>query len=357
MPVVVYDTEQFRHRPDFYLKQGKLGAGLEKPERAEVLLESMTGYGAKVVAPYRFDLTLVRTVHSSRYIDFLLKAQEHVNRSDVETPEIVPPMTRDDAATIYPISLFGRAAWHMYDFHSPIGRASVDAAIGAAQSALTAAQHLLDGETASYALCRPPGHHAHADFGGGYCYLNNAAIAARYLTRGGHRVAILDIDADHGNGTQSIFYEAADVFHASLHADPRVSYPYFSGHAEERGRGPGLDKTLNVPLQPGTADLDYLEELKRALDAIDRFDPAYCVVALGVDGHVDEPNHLLSLTTDGLHQIGATLASLGKPMLFTQEGGYNLATLGENVAAVIGPLMGFSSSFPSRATSKLMGTK
>jgi acetoin utilization deacetylase AcuC-like enzyme len=195
---------------------------------------------------------------------------------------------------------------------------------------------VMDGEDTVYALCRPPGHHAYRDLAGGFCFLNNSAIAAAHLRLKHERVAILDVDVHHGNGTQGIFYERPDVFTVSLHADPARFYPFVWGYAHERGAGAGLGTNLNIPLPIGTKDEPYLQALDAAVSALSAFAPGALVVALGLDASEHDPLAGLAVTTDGFRQIGATIARIGLPTVFVQEGGYLSDILGANLAAVLG---------------------
>jgi len=206
--------------------------------------------------------------------------------------------------------------------------------------ALTGAALLLEGQPLAYALCRPPGHHAGTDLYGGYCYLNNAAIAAQHLAGGleraeRHRVAILDIDFHHGNGTQQIFYEREDVLFVSIHADPAREYPFFAGYADERGAGAGLGYTLNYPLEAGVADGRYLAVLDRALAAVAEYAPRYLVLSAGFDTFGGDPIGDFALSTAAYPAIGRRIAALGLPTLVVQEGGYAIAALGENAAGLL----------------------
>lgn len=335
---VIYDPVETTHEPKFYVRSGRICSGFERTGRAATLLDAFKRANWPIRGADDFGLGAILKVHSKRYASFLQRASAHLELGADADAELVPTITRKNTAAMkYPAALAGQVEWHMYDVFSPIGPNTYAAALGAANVALTAAESLRGGARAAYALCRPPGHHAHADYGGGYCYLNNAAIAAQALSCEGNRVAILDVDADHGNGTQDIFYEREDVFHVSLHADPSDSYPFFTGYEEERGRGAGFGANVNITLSRGTGDEIYLAALSRALETLSRFDPHYLVVALGVDGHVDEPNQLFRLTTDCYHKIGAALFEVGLPTLFTQEGGYNRETLAANVLAVTAP--------------------
>lgn len=347
---VIYDHRETKHAPQFYIKNGKLGGNLDTPKRSETLLSAFRAVNMDVIDAVDFGLAPVIDVHTERYVRFLQRADEH-QRLEAASGELVPTVTRKGDTGVYPSSLVGQLEWHMFDTYSPISSTSMAAAIGATNSALTAASILKSDGRSAYALCRPPGHHAHADYGGGYCFFNNAAVAAEFLSKDGSRVAILDIDADHGNGTQSIFYDRPDVLHVSLHADPALSYPYFTGHASETGSGPGLGVTLNIPLPIGTTDDAYLDALNGALEQISRFDPAYLVIALGVDGHAEEPNRLFALSSHGYSRIGNAIASLGKPTMFTQEGGYNLKNVATNVLATISPFIA-RVEFPTFKTKK-----
>ncbi|NGO53872.1 histone deacetylase family protein [Allomesorhizobium camelthorni] len=332
----IYDAMEAEHQPKFYVKNGKASRGLEQPARAAILLNAFRSAGWPIQNPDAFGLDPILKIHTERYLSFLQRANAYLGSSAEGDAELVATITRDSSGN-YPLSLLGQVEWHMFDVFSPIGSNTYAAALGSASVALTGARLLRDGARSAYALCRPPGHHAHADYGGGYCYFNNAAIAAEELSSGGNRVAILDVDADHGNGTQDIFYERDDVLHVSLHADPSVSYPYYSGYEDESGKGAGIGANINIPLALGTDDKAYLNALSRGLDIIAKFNPRYCVVALGVDGHVDEPNQVFKLTTDCYYKLGEALFELGLPTLFTQEGGYNLTTLARNVLAVATP--------------------
>jgi acetoin utilization deacetylase AcuC-like enzyme len=201
--------------------------------------------------------------------------------------------------------------------------------------AATAAQLVLEGEDAAYALCRPPGHHAYRDLAGGFCFLNNSAIAAAQLRLRHERVAILDVDVHHGNGTQGIFYERGDVLTVSIHADPASFYPFVWGYAHERGAGAGLGANLNIPLPIGTGDDGYLRALNAAQAMIEAFAPGALVVALGLDASEHDPLAGLAVTTDGFRRIGQAIARLGLPTVLVQEGGYLSDILGTNLTATL----------------------
>lgn len=220
------------------------------------------------------------------------------------------------------------------DLSAPIVAGTYKAALASANCALSAAEAVSKGERAAFALCRPPGHHAGKANCGGYCYLNNAAIAANWLSSKG-RVAVLDIDYHAGNGTQDIFYEHADVLSISIHADPDFEYPHFSGYADERGAGAGLGFHHNFPLPAGTDDAAYLATLEIALGHIRAFEPGYLVVSAGMDIYADDPLGKIKVTTKGIGEIGKRIASPGLPTTIVFEGGYNNDALARNVLALL----------------------
>ena len=241
-----------------------------------------------------------------------------------------------------PASIYGRLGYYSFDSSAPITAGTWTAVYAAAQVALTGAGLLADGETAAFALCRPPGHHASRAYFGGYCYLNNAAIAVQSLIEGGmKRAAVLDVDFHHGNGTQSIFYERSDVLFVSIHGDPNEEYPYFSGHAEETGSGPGAGCNVNFPLPPGSGPERWLSALDAALARIRAHGPEALVVSLGVDTFEHDPISSFKLRSDDYLRLGAAVRGQRVPTLVVMEGGYALDSIGVNVANT---LAGFESA-------------
>ena len=223
-----------------------------------------------------------------------------------------------------------RVGYFALDSSTPLIAPSLGAALGAAASALAGARALAGGEPLAYALTRPPGHHAGRASYAGYCLINHAALAAQELSAAG-RVAVLDVDFHHGNGTQEIFWRRDDVFYASLHCRPEEAYPYITGGAEERGEGPGLGANLNLPLPGGTDWAAYAPALETALEAVSDFDPATVVISLGFDTLASDPIGAFALTIDDFRAIGRRIAQLGRPLLIVQEGGYDVASLGKCV--------------------------
>jgi acetoin utilization deacetylase AcuC-like enzyme len=183
--------------------------------------------------------------------------------------------------------------------------------------------------------CRPPGHHAGKDYAGGYCFINNASVAAHWLSSSG-KVAVLDIDYHCGNGTQDIFYERADVLTISIHADPHVEYPYYAGYASETGSGAGAGFHKNFPLERDTDDARYLSALEEALSLIRKFAPRYLVVSAGMDIYADDPLGTIKVTTPGIGEIGRRISALELPTVIIMEGGYNNDALGRNIVTLLG---------------------
>jgi acetoin utilization deacetylase AcuC-like enzyme len=331
----IYDAAHIDHDPQFFLQRGQVRRTTEVPERADRLLAGLKKGRHEILPPRRFGLAPVAAVHTPEYLAFLAEAHAAWKALGDSGPEIIPNIHPSRHAATYPESIVGRAGWHMADTACPIGAGTWTAAQLAADVALTATELVLGGERAAYALCRPPGHHAYADMAGGFCFLNNTAIAAQRLRTRHDRVAILDVDVHHGNGTQGIFYARADVLTVSIHADPHFLYPFFWGHAHERGSGAGEGCNLNLPLPHAAADDMFLTAVAKAIDRIRIFQPGALVVALGLDASEADPYRALAVTTAGFARIGAAVRGIGLPTVIVQEGGYLSPILGDNLAATL----------------------
>ena len=275
--------------------------------------------------PRRFPDRTVKEVHDSRFVNYLKRACAVVEPGRSIYPYIIPIRNADRP----PRDLSLRAGYYAIDTFTPLNWYAYHAARGAADCALTAARSLHQGYRLAYALVRPPGHHAERRAFGGFCYLNSTAIAAHYLSAQS-KVAVLDIDYHHGNGTQEIFYERSDVLTVSIHGHPRFAYPYFTGFADERGRGAGVGYNLNLPLPERVTGDTYRQALARALRRLQRFDPEFLVVALGLDPGKDDPTGSWSLQAKDFEANGRMIGSLQVPTLVVQEGGYRLRSLGAN---------------------------
>jgi len=331
-----YADEQKRHDPKAFLSSGAPQPNPEQPERVERLLAGARAAGCDIRRPANHGLGPIAAVHTPEYVDFLQHIYVRWRRIEGASEEVIPnihPLARDGA---YPASAVGQAGYHMADTACPISAETWDSACWSAWSAVEAADAVLGGERSAYALCRPPGHHAFADVAGGFCFLNNSAIAAQRLRGQASRVAILDVDLHHGNGTQGIFYSRPDVLTVSIHADPVRFYPFFWGHADERGEGPGLGYNLNLPLPRKSGDERFMEALETALRRIRAFAPEALVVALGLDPFEGDPFGGLSVTTPGFARIGAAIAALRLPTVIVQEGGYLCDALGDNLTSFLG---------------------
>jgi acetoin utilization deacetylase AcuC-like enzyme len=335
----VYSQTHRLHDPRRDVDAGVAVEHRERPARADTICEALAQDGSfEIEPPTDHGRERIEAVHENRLISYLESAWQTWRATRLE-PDMVPdtillPGLRVgiDQQAPEPEDPIGRLGYWCFDTGTPIGPGTYQAARAAVDVALTATDLVLGGERAAYALCRPPGHHAaHAAFGG-FCYFNNAAIAAEYLVRStGSTVAVLDLDFHHGNGTQQIFYRRSDVVYVSLHADPRHAYPYFTGYAEETGSGPGAGCTLNLPLPANTDDAHFLEALDEALEFLVRIRPAITVVSFGVDTYKHDPLGDFSLTTEVYGECGQRLGAALRPVVVLQEGGYYLPDLGENV--------------------------
>ena len=332
----VFDSRQWRHDPRHFMANGRTLQNPEQPRRIEVLRAAAEAAGCVFEAPEDHGMGPIAALHPPEYLTFLETIHTRWSRIPDASDEVIPNIHPDRRSASYPRSAVGQAGFHQADTACPIAAGTWEAAYWSAQTALSGADALLSGARAVYALSRPPGHHAFADLAGGFCFLNNSAIAAEYLLRVGRRPAILDIDVHHGNGTQGIFETRKDVLTVSIHADPVRFYPFFWGHAHERGEGAGLGCNLNLPLERGSGDDAYLRTLDQALARIRAFGADAVVVALGLDAYENDPLKGLAVTTPGFARIAAAIAAQGWPLLLVQEGGYLCDGLGDNLTSFLG---------------------
>jgi len=332
----VYANEQKKHYPESFLVNGERQANPETPQRVDLLLAGAQAAGMEVIEPTDYGTEGISRVHSPEYLTFLEHAFTRWQRIPGAAPEITPnihPIHRD---LTYPASVVAQAGYHMLDASAPVTGDTWERARASAHAAIHASELVMAGEKSAYALCRPPGHHAGADYAAGFCYLNNSAIAAENLRQKFAKVAILDVDLHHGNGTQDIFYGRKDVLTVSLHADPVRFYPFFWGSANETGKGEGAGYNLNIPLPRGTRDDEFLKGLTTALDRVEEFAPDAVVIALGLDAYEGDPIAGLAISTEGFGAIGNAIASRVKvPTVLVQEGGYPCDELGDNLAQFI----------------------
>jgi acetoin utilization deacetylase AcuC-like enzyme len=315
---------------------------VERPVRVERIMQAITTLPGVAIAELRdHGEEPIRAVHDPDFVDYLARVCPTLPPEEALYPYVFPIRYPDRK----PVDQEVQAGYYCIDTFTPLMRNAYIAARAAVNCALSGADLLDGGERLVYAVCRPPGHHAERRVYGGFCYFNNAAIAANKLSAGG-RVALLDIDFHHGNGTQDIFWRRADVLTISIHGDPSYAYPYFAGFVDERGEGEGEGFNLNIPLPEDVEDEDYLRELAVASARIEEFAPRALVLSLGLDIAKGDPTGAWRISPDGFHRIGRTLGELGLPTLVVQEGGYDSRVLGRNARQFISGLQrGIRESF------------
>ena len=319
------------------LDGGVLIAPHEKPSRAETILGRVKQEQlGDVLPPDDFGLEPILRVHTPDYVNFLQtcwKDWEAEDKPGEAIPAVWPGRGMRERV---PKDIDGRLGYYSFAAETSITEGTWDAACASANVALTAQALVANGEPAAFALCRPPGHHAHADLFGGYCFFNNAAISAQaFRDQGAKRVAILDVDFHHGNGTQAIFYQRSDVLTISLHGDPDLVFPHFLGFEDETGEGDGNGYNQNLVYPPGTPFKVWREGLETACQRIAEYQPEALVIALGVDTFEDDPISFFKLTSADYLLMGERLAKLNLPTLFTMEGGYDVDAIGVNVVNVL----------------------
>ncbi|HEX3349404.1 MAG TPA: histone deacetylase family protein [Acetobacteraceae bacterium] len=339
-----WDPAQLAHDPQFFLQRGTVKRNLERPARAEALLAACRAMRMEITPPPAPPRSALEAVHPPDYLDFLRDAPAAWAALPDHGAELVPNIHPSPemfaSGARRSATVIGQLGWFTADTSCPIAPATWPAAQAAAACAIAAADIAGSGGTA-YALARPPGHHAYPARAGGHCYLNNAAIAAERLrAQGAARVAVLDIDSHHGNGTQGIFWTRDDVLFVSIHGDPNGYYPWYVGHAGERGAGGGAGFTLNLPLPQGADDAAWLRAIDAGLRAITRYRPDALVLSLGFDASRDEPLGFLAVSDDGFARAGHAIGALGLPAAIIQEGGYNTEVIGRLLTRVIEGLAG-----------------
>jgi acetoin utilization deacetylase AcuC-like enzyme len=335
--LTVYSDTHLKRQARTELYGGQLVPPHECPERVAYVLDRVraTRLG-EVVPPRGYGRAPIARVHDAGYLSFLEHAWDEWLKAGYPGEAIPTCWPARRMAQRIPTHIDGKLGYYAASSESSISAGTWEASLGAVDVALTAAQALRDGATGAFALCRPPGHHAASDMYCGYCFLNNAAIAAQWLRdQGAGRVAILDVDFHHGNGTQDIFYDRGDVFFASLHGDPREAFPHFLGYEDETGIGAGEGFNANYPLPRGADYPVWSEALKSALGRIAAFAPDVLVVSLGVDTFQSDPISFFKLTSDDFSRYGELIGGLRVPTLFALEGGYAVEEIGVNVVNVL----------------------
>ncbi len=327
-----WDPRQLAHAPSIEMHNGRIEACAETPARARAILDAI----APTEVPRDQGEGPLLRVHPQAYLDFVKSAHTDwlaAGREGDALPYTFPVARRRQISLDRIDARLGR---YSYDTCTPITEGTWTSAYWNVQTALSGLDALLGGERAAFALCRPPGHHCGADYMGGYCYLNTAAVAAEAaIAAGKDRIAILDIDYHHGNGTQDIFYARSDVLFVSIHADPATDYPFYWGHADETGEGSGEGATVNLPLPRGTDLARFERALEQALDRIAHFDADLLICSYGADTYAGDPISYFSIETEDYHHIARRIAGLRLPTLVVMEGGYAVDALGRNVAAFL----------------------
>jgi acetoin utilization deacetylase AcuC-like enzyme len=323
------------HAPKQFFRRGKLIPAPESPDRYRVLLASLAAGGHALREAVDQGIAPIAAVHDPAYLDFLQTAWARRSELDANAEELLTTQFARTQMHKRSSGLINQLGYHTADTSTPIRVDTWRAVYGSAQAAIAAADAaLLEG--ASYALCRPPGHHAYADSAGGFCFLNNTAIAAqRMREKTDGTVAIIDVDVHHGNGTQGIFYRRDDVLTVSIHAETSNYFPLFAGYAEERGEGAGEGFNLNEPLEHGAGDAEVLAALDRAIKRVSAFRPAAIVVALGLDAAAEDPLGVFNVTRAGFAAMSRRIARIGAPTVLVQEGGYVCDALAGNLAAFL----------------------
>ena len=339
---IVYSEAHRLHFPQGEIYGGELVTPFERPSRMEYILRELDQRGLRErIAPGPLDMRLLRRVHDRGYLDFLATAWAAWSAAGYRG-EILPTVfPQRGLRQRRPLHIDGQVGYYAHSAETCIAAGTWAAARAAAAVANTGQRLLGAGERAAFALCRPPGHHAHRDLYGGYCFLNNAALAAEGLRGAGcARVAVLDIDFHHGNGTQNIFYARDDVLFCSLHGDPRHAYPHFLGYKDETGTGAGEGANVNYPLLPGTRWAEWSRALDSACRRIKAHGVDALVVSLGVDTFKDDPISFFKLESEDYLACGARIARLGLPTLFVMEGGYAVEAIGVNTVNVLVGFLG-----------------
>ncbi|MGF6899766.1 histone deacetylase family protein [Paraburkholderia sp. GAS348] len=332
---VFHSPSSILHAPTTYLRRGKAIPHLEQPGRYNVLLNAAQSGGHDVCVAGTHGIAPILRVHSERYLTFLEQAWKRRAEIEPGLEHVLPSHFARPQMSHYPTGIIGQVGFHMADLSTPIHEHTYAAVQASVDVAMSAASFAIDNGFA-YGLCRPPGHHASTESAGGFCFVNNTAVAAAHLKLAlGCKVGIIDIDVHHGNGTQSIFFDRDDVVTVSIHADPSAFMPYYAGYSDEIGTGTGKGYNLNLPLVHGSGDPVYLQAIDDALEFCANRGVEALVVALGLDASEMDPNGALAVTTEGFRGAGRKLGSTRWPTVLIQEGGYLSAILGENLKAIL----------------------
>lgn len=338
--LVLHSPASPRHDPSGYFRRGKTIEHPEQAVRYTILRDAVSAAGHVLREAEDHGLSAIAGVHDEGYLTFLSTIWSRRDELAGIGDEILTGHYARPQMTRLPTGLLGQLGYYMADTSTPVRAGTWDAIYGSAQAAIEGVRVAINRRTA-YALCRPPGHHAYAASAGGFCFLNNTAVAAQaFRSVMGGPVAVLDIDVHHGNGTQGIFWERPDVLTVSIHADPANYFPFYTGYADETGGGEGAGCNRNLVLPEGTGDAPWLSAINDAMTAIEAFRPAALVVALGFDASKDDPIGAFKVTTDGFARAAEAIAAFHGPVLLVQEGGYLCEALPQNLVAFLAAFEG-----------------
>jgi len=333
----IYSKKHYLRNSLTELSGGQLVKPFESPERIEFILnEILQRKLGSVYEATNQNLDIVFKVHDKNYINFLETAWTDWTKEGF-LGEAIPTVwpSRSMNSKIIPHNIEGKLGYYCLANETSISQGTIEAAYESVRVVLTAVE-MLKGEKSIFALCRPPGHHASKDQYGGYCFINNVAIAAeKLIEEGAKKIAILDIDFHHGNGTQEIFYNRSDVFFISLHGDPMEAFPHFLGHADEKGMAEGEGYNLNYPMPPNTTYHLWKKNLNNAISNVKKFSPNFLLISLGVDTFEKDPISFFKLKSNDYFDVGRVISSLDIPTLFVMEGGYAINEIGVNTVNIL----------------------
>jgi len=343
-----FHPDQSLHDPQQFMRVGVISDPKDLPSRTEALLAALARRGITPEQPSDYGTEPALTIHSKPFVEFLEGAYERWRAIPGAGPEVLPNVSpywngspaQDRRPACRSSSVVAQSGYYLGDLAVPISAHTWTSALRSSHTATAAADAILNGTDVAYALCRPSGHHARVDRASGFCYLNNSAIAAQRLRSRFDRVAVLDVDAHHGDGTQEIFYRRPDVLTVSVHVDPDAYYPYYIGYDDERGHGEGEGYNLNIPVPPKSSDAVYHRAIEQGIEKVRAFGAQALVVALGYDSHREDPIGLLDVSTEGFRGMGERIRAIGLPTVVVQEGGYQVSVIGDCLEQFLAGLTG-----------------
>lgn len=335
----VFHSQDHRlHFPQAELSGGQFVTPFERPSRVEYVLNRLRERGlTDIVKPDAVDMKPVQALLDPGYLRFLETVWDAWKAEGMAGEVIAANVpARGMHMDRIPDNIDGKVGYYCHASETAMTQGTWAAALSSVACAQSAQRHVAAGADAAFALCRPPGHHATSDQYGGYCFINNAAVTAQMFRDDGvAKVAILDIDFHHGNGTQSLFYDRADVMFASLHGAPQEAYPYYLGYADETGKGEGVGTNLNYPMSAGTSYEVWSAALDDAIQKITEWGAEALVVSLGVDAYKEDPISFFKLESDDFTDAGRRIGRMKLPTVFCMEGGYAVEAVGVNTVNVL----------------------